>query len=337
MAQAERYRFARNTSLMCANLGVDPVRVLRRAGLSPDLLQNEGRGLLLPEYFRVWDAMMAEAHTPEAAVNLSLALAHGHFSSRIFAFSRAPSVAAGIERLGMYFPILWPTYLIADRVSDGLQIDIRSKDPRHPIPGTMRAFVLFFLVGLVRRYTSEELVPQRAGLATYAGDVQRVEAILRCRLHDTDDFLLEFSGWDADRPLIAVASETSEIWEGFPPNLRPAPDAEARLLPIGERVRSALLELLPGGQSGVGAVSERMNMSKRTLQRHLSANGLQFQEILTETRKDLALHYLRDRGLLVEEVALLLAFNDANAFYRAFRGWTGMTPAAARRPVTQTV
>ena len=40
--------------------------------------------------------------------------------------------------------------------------------------------------------------------------------------------------------------------------------------------------------------------------------------------------YLTDRSLTTSQIAYLLAYDDTNSFYRAFRRWTGLTPEAAR-------
>ena len=52
--------------------------------------------------------------------------------------------------------------------------------------------------------------------------------------------------------------------------------------------------------------------------------------MLDTTRADLSMHYLRHGKMSVEEISFLLAYRDPNSFYRAFHGWTGMTPAEAR-------
>lgn len=67
-------------------------------------------------------------------------------------------------------------------------------------------------------------------------------------------------------------------------------------------------------------------MSVRSLQRRLREEGTSFQEVLDETRKEMALSQLRDARLDAEAVAFVLGFSHINSFYRAFRRWTGMTP-----------
>ncbi len=71
-------------------------------------------------------------------------------------------------------------------------------------------------------------------------------------------------------------------------------------------------------------------LSPRTVQRQLQAEGTSYQAVLSDTREKLARRYLADRSLTTSQIAYLLAYDDANSFYRAFRRWTGLTPDAAR-------
>jgi AraC-like DNA-binding protein len=99
---------------------------------------------------------------------------------------------------------------------------------------------------------------------------------------------------------------------------------------MADRVRREIRETLPSGRVSAEAVASRLHVSTRSLQRKLKYEGASFQAILDETRAALALIYLRDHKLSVEETSFLLAYRDPNSFYRAFSDWTGMTPAEAR-------
>ena len=74
-----------------------------------------------------------------------------------------------------------------------------------------------------------------------------------------------------------------------------------------------------------------MHVSVRTLQRRLDARELTWQQLLDRTREQLAHQYLADRSLTLGDIALLLGFSEQSAFNRAFRRWTGQTPARIRR------
>ena len=69
----------------------------------------------------------------------------------------------------------------------------------------------------------------------------------------------------------------------------------------------------------------------RTLQRRLTQRQLTWRELLDRTREQLARHYLADRSLTLGDIALLLGFSEHSAFSRAYRRWTGTTPARTRK------
>jgi len=47
-------------------------------------------------------------------------------------------------------------------------------------------------------------------------------------------------------------------------------------------------------------------------------------------RKETARTLLADRSIALSEIAFLLGFSEQSAFTRAYKRWTGSTPAAAR-------
>ena len=95
-------------------------------------------------------------------------------------------------------------------------------------------------------------------------------------------------------------------------------------------VENAISSLLPHGRVVVDDVARSLGMSKRTLARKLSDEGLNFTEILQQLRRDLAVRYLDDRKLHVSKIAWLLGFHEVSAFTHAFKRWTGKTPRQMR-------
>ena len=126
----------------------------------------------------------------------------------------------------------------------------------------------------------------------------------------------------ADPELLAVLTRHAEDL------LTRLPSAPARWI---DQVRRALLESIRAGDPDLARVAERFAITPRTLQRRLTEEGSSFQSLLDETRRELALSYLRDPGRSASEVAYMLGYREASAFYRAFRRWTGRTPAAFRQ------
>jgi AraC-like DNA-binding protein len=71
----------------------------------------------------------------------------------------------------------------------------------------------------------------------------------------------------------------------------------------------------------LSGAAEALNMSPRSLRRHLHAEGVTFQEVLDEFRKDLADQYLNAGAMSVKEVASLVGFSSVDSFRRAYKAW----------------
>lgn len=97
-----------------------------------------------------------------------------------------------------------------------------------------------------------------------------------------------------------------------------------------DRVESLLTTMMKHGTASMDAVATKLGLSRQTLFRKLKAEGVTFEEVLTQLRCSLAHHYLNDSKTSVKETAYLLGFSDPASFSRAFKRWTGHRPAAAR-------
>jgi AraC-like DNA-binding protein len=77
-------------------------------------------------------------------------------------------------------------------------------------------------------------------------------------------------------------------------------------------------------------VARKLAMSVRTLRRRLADHGASYRQITDELRRDVAINYLRDTDMTVEDIGYALGFSDAANFRQAFRRWTSMTPQQFR-------
>ncbi len=100
---------------------------------------------------------------------------------------------------------------------------------------------------------------------------------------------------------------------------------------LHERITLMIGPLLHGREPDLEEVAKRLQMPTWTLRRKLAEEGTQFRAILNDTRRDLAMAYIRDTELSFGEIAYLLGFASAEAFQRAFKRWSGNTPGEFRR------
>ena len=328
----ERFDLEPSIKALLRDLGIPPARVLRRAGLSADLFAHRPIELSIPEYYRFWEALDAEASANgnrDLAVEIGKAISVEMFSPPIFAALCSPSLTTAAQRRAAHKPLIGPLRLDLD-AHHGLTITY--KWPAGPQPPALLAKTeLIFWAALARIATREHIRPARVTVMHLPSERGAMEDYLGTRLRKGDHYTIAFTPADASRPL---HTETDQMWRIFAPDLRRRLSDLQASATIADRVRAALNETLPAGDPSIGAVTEQLATSARTLQRQLSQEGTSFQTILANTRENLARHYLTSAGLRTSEIAFLLGFADTNSFYRAFKGWTGTTPEALRATAT---
>lgn len=81
----------------------------------------------------------------------------------------------------------------------------------------------------------------------------------------------------------------------------------------------------------VDEAASELHMSSRTMKRKLQQLGTSYQKILDDLRKGLAVEYLTQTEITVDDIAVQLGYSDASNFARAFRRWTGRSPSDYRR------
>jgi len=94
-------------------------------------------------------------------------------------------------------------------------------------------------------------------------------------------------------------------------------------------VRETLLHNLAMPLS-LAAVSRRLKMPIRTLKRKLQEEGTSYRKIFDELRTQIAIKYLRETKLTIEEIGASLGYSDAASFRYAFRRWTKQPPGKFR-------
>ena len=75
-------------------------------------------------------------------------------------------------------------------------------------------------------------------------------------------------------------------------------------------------------------------MPVRTLQRRLASAGVTYSDLVLEIRLKRARELLGDQSKPIEQIAVTLGYSDASNFTRAFKKWSGVTPARYRHSVT---
>jgi len=204
-------------------------------------------------------------------------------------------------------------------------VDLNGADCRHDSEMTMSLLIKF-----ARDVTGVDWTPREVRFQHSAPqDTTEHERIFRAPVRFQMPVAeLVFEKAILQLPLIAADPALCAVLD------RHAEELLARLPKRGgltDEVRSLLRQAINGGDPGLEAIAQKLNLSPRTLQRKLKEEHTSHQDLLDEMRRDLSVSYLREPEMAICEVAYLLGFSEPSAFHRAFRRWTGTTPREYRR------
>lgn len=94
----------------------------------------------------------------------------------------------------------------------------------------------------------------------------------------------------------------------------------SRHLPLKEQIRQLIRTEFQGLIPSMEVVATRLNMTPRTMQRKLAAEGVSFRSIVHGVQHETATQLFRLKGN-VSQVAEFLGYSDPSAFRRAYKKW----------------
>jgi AraC-like DNA-binding protein len=195
-------------------------------------------------------------------------------------------------------------------------------------PALLLDAVFALTLELGRCGTGQPLHPLRVELKRSPAHREIYEAHYGCRVKfKAPRNAIVFRTADLDRPFIFYNAELLAMLDS---QLEREIAARSAGQTVAARVKRILLQLHGGHCANLGEVAKELGMSTRTLRRRMTKEGTSFRQLLSDTRRELAKHYLLDPSLGVAETASLLGYEDPNSFFRAFREWEGTTPSEWR-------
>jgi AraC-like DNA-binding protein len=327
MKRANKFVVSPNWKLLLTDMQMDVAAVLAYANLPADLFNRENATLSPKEYYDLWRGVEQAAGDVEMPLLLAQHLSVEAFDAPIFASICSQNLNAAIQRLSQYKPLIGPMILDIDVAKEQTRLEISCYGYEGEIPNSLGLTELVFFTQLARLATREKVCPIKVELSKLPKNIDAYEEFFGCQLTHSTCFAISYSAEDAVKPFL---TSNIAMWEFFETKLnQKLADLDTSASTV-DRVRAVLFEMLPGGDSSIETVTERLAMSKRTLQRKLTAEAETFQTVLQTVRSELADHYLARSSMSLGEISFLLGFQESNSFIRAYSAWKGMSPGSYR-------
>ena len=311
-------------------LGQDPAPILAAIGIDDTTLNDpDGR---VPTSVAM--ALLARAAEQTGDTNLGLHLAQraelGSFDVHFYAMASSSTLGEAFERLCRYQRLIHETSRVELEVRDERAVLRHQLAGGKAVPRQTAEFLLTAWVRAGRVVAGVDWVPLKVHFAHPAPpDSSEHTRFFRADVHFLmgenalllSTALLRTPCVRADPALVAVLDRYAAD------RLEQAP----RTSSIADRVRSVLADELRGGEPTAARLAARLKMSVRSLNRFLAAEGTSYRELLDALRRELAARHLAGEHVSIAEVGFLLGFSELSSFHRAFKRWTGRTPAEFRQ------
>lgn len=305
-------------------LGYNVDTLLAAAGLRDTDLNDPDARIPCEVYGTLLSRAQQEHFTPNLALELARLTPIGAYPLIDYLVLTSDTVGTAVRQLARYFRLTSsPVVINVGEEVDPVRVEMTGSVP-FAIEYDAALMVLHF-----RNETDGRFAAARVSFRHKPDDVEGFASALGCTVEP-------MASWNG----VSVPLHTWRLpLRRRDPVLRHVLESQANdilaRLPartgLALEVQRALTARVAGGDTRIGTLARQLAMSGRTLQRRLSAEGVSYQGLLEDARKEAAGRYISESTLAIGEVAYLVGYSEPAPFHRAFKRWYGTTPEAFRQ------
>lgn len=307
-----------------ASLGVDLNSLLEAAGINKVVWQEQ---LMLSdvEYWQLMNEFDNQL-TDEMILSLGNITNINTFMPSFFAALAAKNGEQAIARMANYKSLAGPVHLEIVTKPDIVNIHILGNSLGVELPRFTIMTEQLLLISLLRVGTGKLIKPISVGSKYPYGD--QIDAVMDIRPQQLADNCIQFQVTDLQRAFI---SANNSMWAFLQPGLDQQKLAIEHNQSLLATVQALLLKKIPSGSFSIDEIATSLNLSKRTLQRHLSTLSTTFNDEVQIARRTLVVPLMKDQSLNLIEISYLLGYSDPESFSRAFKKWFHQSPSVYRQ------
>lgn len=316
-----------------ADRGVDVRALTTRFGLPADVLERDAVAIALPDFRALGEAVAETLAEPLLGIAIARSV-HRHLSGTLDAlFLNCRDVRDGLQQLVRFQSLLGsPSHVAKIEAEAEIGVELRVYGALAGGGRTHAEWMAACTLESIRELARAPIVARRVWFASPAPAARDALADYFGTTDLSFDQTSDGITFDAAVGDLRSTFASSEARAAL---LRVA-EAEAAALAPGEllfQVRARVRAGLENGPPSLDAVAKSFGMSERTFQRRIRALGFSFNALLDDERRSLAIARLADDRIQLDALPVALGYVQKEAFWRAFKRWTGTTPARFRREV----
>ncbi|HUJ64513.1 MAG TPA: AraC family transcriptional regulator [Acidimicrobiales bacterium] len=315
---------------LVSDLGGDPVRLLRKAGVEPEALNQLTAFVSFESLIQLLEISAADLDCPDFGLRLAERQDIGILGILSVAMLYAATVGEAMYCVAKYLQVynaaIAFTINTEERRGEALmeftvQVDRSAQwaqTAEHGIGLTSRIMTLLS----EQRCHLQHVWFSHPPVAMEATYRSRFDVPLTFR---ADRLALAYAARDLNRPISEHNRQLHELATHYLESQLPQ-----RTTPFTGQVRQAVQTLLGTGTCGHRQVASALHMHPRTMQRRLQDEGTTFDQVKDDVRRDFAERYLSQPDVPLSQITALLDYSDQSSLSRGCRRWFQASPSDFR-------
>ena len=324
----DRFRVSSQLAPRLADHKIALSALLQHAGLPPGFFQQEKIHATTAELFALWRTIGEMSGEPAFGLKFGAEPRLERYQPTAIAAVCSRSFRDALQRMARYKQLTCPEEIRVHTKGDETTVEFFYLEAKEVQPDVLVDVCLAWIASIARRGTDGQVTPLRVELTRAVRHRELLEEHYGCRVRfKAGRNALVYHSSDLDRSFVTHNAELLALTGA---QLETELQERNTSADVGEQVKQTLKRSLAGKRPTLQHVARELGMSTRSLQRRLTDAGISFQEVVEDTRRELARHYLKHSAVELNEAAYLLGYEDANSFFRAFHLWEGTSPGEWR-------
>lgn len=313
-----------------ASQGLPISFILEGTGIPPELL-NQDKARVSPEQFvlliqRIWHILEDEL------------MGFGPVKSKLGSFATMCQLAIHSENLEQMLKRGARFYSLFELVP-AIRLEIHGSRARLVLQNDVLPKDKYFFIQetllVIWHRTACWMIDQRINISKASFNYpapdhqEEYKSIFYCPIEfNAQETYLEFNADMLKQPIRQDERTLSNFLQSSPADLLARPTKDES---YSGKIRSLIGREIHGELPSFTDIAKQLFMTPQTLRRRLKSENTSYQELKDNIRRDIAIYYLSQPSLGINDIASKVGFTEPSTFHRAFKKWTGVTPLAYRQ------